>query len=300
MPHSRREATLVPSDSEPVWEDPRRVLARHGLRPQRRWSQNFLVARSVADAIAAAATAVPAACIVELGSGLGTLTAALLRAGATDLVASDHDPAMLEVLRAEFGKRPNVRVVPADATSCDFAAFCAEAPATGSGVSVARSCPTIVGNLPYAQSGAILRHLVNQRHNLACCVLMLQREVVERLLAAPGTRAYGALTVFATRVYSARRLLRVPAGAFFPMPKVDSCVVELRPLVEPRAPDTAKFERVVRAVFQQRRKTLRNALRAVGTQEEVERMLALAGIDGGRRGEELSIEDFGQLSRGDG
>ncbi|MGF1468777.1 MAG: 16S rRNA (adenine(1518)-N(6)/adenine(1519)-N(6))-dimethyltransferase RsmA [Sandaracinaceae bacterium] len=269
----------------PGWEDPRRVLARHGLRPKRGFSQSFLVARSVVDAIVRALAAAPHERVVELGPGLGTLTGALLRAG-LEVVAVERDRDMVAVLERELGAVPGLRVVAGDASTVDLAEV-ARRPRTA-----------VVGNLPYAITGAILRNLVGQRAVVDRALVMVQREVRDRLVASPGTKAYGALTVFVQAAFGVEAVLRVPAGAFHPPPKVDSAVVRLRAHSEPRAVETEAFRTVVRAAFAQRRKTLGRALRATGRGiDEVEAALAAASIDGRRRGETLSVEELAELAR---
>jgi 16S rRNA (adenine1518-N6/adenine1519-N6)-dimethyltransferase len=282
---SEREARAGEAEGAPAWEDPRRVLARHGLRPKRAFSQNFLVSRAAVERIAAAVGPAPGELVVELGPGLGTLTAALARAGAR-VLALERDSDMIAVVRAELG-RAGVEVREGDATAVDYAALAAE-----------RGVPAVAvaGNLPYAITGAILRDLVASRRAVSRAVIMVQREVRDRLVAAPGTAAYGAVTVFVQAAYAVRPVALVPAGAFHPPPKVDSAVVALVPHAAPRAEENEAFREVVRAAFDARRKTLRNALaRAMGA-EAADRALAAAGVDGGRRGETLSVEEFAALA----
>lgn len=260
----------------PPWEDPRRALARHGLAPKRSFSQCFLVARPVVERIADAVELTPGEEVVELGPGLGTLTAALLRRGAR-VIAVERDRDMAAALREDLAGQP-VRVVEADAATFDLPA---EAPA--------------VGNLPYAVTGAILENLVRQRARGGRAVLMVQREVRDRLVARPGTKAYGALTVFVSAAFDVARVLDVGSGSFHPRPRVDSAVVRLLPLDPPRADETTAFRSVVKAAFGQRRKTLRNALRAAGI--DADAALEAARIDGGRRGETLCVEELAAVAR---
>lgn len=268
----------------PIWEDPRAVLARHGLSPKRRLSQNFLVDARAVEVIARSAVASPGAWVVELGPGLGTLTAGLLRAGAR-VIGVERDPDMLRVLAAEFGDQP-VELLPGDAANLDYGELAAR---TGGPLSVA-------GNLPYAVTGAILRNLVDARARLDRVVVMVQREVRDRLVAAPGGKDFGALTVFTTAAFEVHTVLRLRPGAFHPPPKVESAVVQLTPRAVPLAEETAAFQRVVRAAFQSRRKTLRNALSAIASREAAERALAQVGIDPIRRGETLGIAEFAALA----
>jgi 16S rRNA (adenine1518-N6/adenine1519-N6)-dimethyltransferase len=272
-------------DTAPRWEDPRRVLARHGLAPKRSFSQNFLISEGAVTRIAEAVAPSAGELVVELGPGLGTLTGALLRAGA-DVVAIEQDRAMIAVLAAEL-PTPRLRVREGDAASLDYAALAAE-------LGVARVA--VAGNLPYAVTGGILRTLTHARAHLSQAVVMVQREVRDRLLAAPGSSEYGALTVFVQGAFAVTPVVNVPPGAFHPAPKVASAVVKLVPLAVPRAEETPALRAVVRAVFDARRKTLRNALgRAFGSEAATQALDALA-IDPQRRGETLSVEQFAALA----
>lgn len=287
----------------PRWEDPRRTLARHGLRPKRAFSQNFLVARSLVEAIADAAVVGPATPVVELGPGLGTLTGALLRRGAC-VHAVEKDRSMLDVLAADLqnpasplleglpmASGASLQVEEGDAATVQLAALRARLDPSG------QSPLRVVGNLPYAVTGAILRNLVGQREHVARAVVMVQREVRDRLLAAPGTEAYGALTVFVSAAYRVEPVLRAPAGAFHPPPKVDSAVVALLPRTD-FVTETPALRLAVRACFEQRRKTLRNGLAALLGPARADAALETAGLDGRRRGETLSLEEIVRLADG--
>jgi 16S rRNA (adenine1518-N6/adenine1519-N6)-dimethyltransferase len=271
------------SDAIPAWEDPRKVLARHGLKPKRGFSQNFLVSRSAVERIVAALAPAPGERVIELGPGLGTLTGALLRAGA-HVHALDADRDMLDVLHKELGHVPELRTTLGDATELDIAAL-----AGGNGPI------KVAGNLPYAVTGAIFRRLVSERARVACAVVMVQREVRDRLLAEAGTKQYGALTVFTRAAFDAVPVCIVPAGAFHPPPRVDSAVVALLPARTPVDPEGPGFERSVRAAFEARRKTLRNALQLAYPVACVDAALAAVAIDGQRRGETLSLPEFAAL-----
>lgn len=264
------------------WEDPRRVLARHGLTPKRSYSQNFLISERVVRAIVAACQLEPTSRVVELGPGCGSLTVPLAAACAR-VYAVERDPDMLQLLQSETDPR-RVELVRADAKQVDLDAL-----ADGARI-------TVAGNLPYAITGAILRHVIEHSHSVARAVLMVQREVRDRLVAGADTPQYGALTVFTQQVFHVESVLHVPRTAFHPPPKVTSSVVKLVPREQPLAPRSADFERVVRAAFQARRKTLRNALCQQLGAELSDLALAGAAIDGKRRGETLTIEEFGRLA----
>jgi 16S rRNA (adenine1518-N6/adenine1519-N6)-dimethyltransferase len=263
------------------FEDPRRVLARHGLSPKRSYSQNFLVSPRAVAAITKACQLKAGDAVVELGAGCGTLTLALARTGAK-VFAVERDPDMLRVLAAEKGEL-DIELLPADAKQLDLGDFVRE----GARISVA-------GNLPYAITGAIFRNLVEQHTRVARAVLMVQREVRDRLVAAPGTADYGALTVFTTQVFTVETVLHLPRTAFHPPPRVTSSVVRLSPA--PRAARSLHFDRLVRAAFQARRKTLRNALAQALGVATTDAVLQAAGIDGIRRGETLSVEEYASLA----
>lgn len=264
-----------------AWEDPRTVLSRHRLRPQKRFSQNFLISPHVVENIAQTVRPSRGERVIEIGPGAGTLTAALLRAGA-NVCAIERDPAMRALLAAEFGDADGrLEVVDGDAAELDLRALTNEPVA-------------LCGNLPYSISGAIFRRLVEQREWISRAVVMVQKEVAERLSANETSRAYGALSVFVGAGYEVDLAIRVKAGSFHPAPKVDSAVVRLDPRNEALA-DAADptFVAVVKAAFGQRRKTLNNALKGVAGGREA---LVTAGIDSKRRGETLSIGEFAAIA----
>lgn len=253
---------------------------RHAL------GQHFLVDRGVAGRIVALAGLSPGTTVLEIGPGRGALTDALLAAG-MKVVAIELDPELSRRL-AERGD-PNLLVIPGDALRIDE-------------FELPPGPLPVVANLPYSTGTAIVARLLERPERFPRLVVMLQREVAERLCAPPGSRSYGALSVLVALHATGSVAIRVPPGCFSPPPKVESAVVRLDAV--PRAlldvPDEALFRRVVRAAFAQRRKTLRNALRAVFGVEGSEDMLRRAGIDPGRRAEQLSPEEFAGLARAAG
>ncbi|MEA2624553.1 MAG: rRNA (adenine1518-N6/adenine1519-N6)-dimethyltransferase [Candidatus Binatota bacterium] len=251
-----------------------------GFKPRKRLGQSFLVDRGVAARIVDAAV-VDGRSVLEIGPGLGALTDVLAER-AERLVLLEVDLALADRLRARFAGRPNVHVIQGDALRVDFA----ELPLVPHSV--------VVSNLPYAAGSRILLRLVEQRRCFSELVLMLQTEVAERLVATPGNREYGLLTVFAALYGEPRILFRVPPRAFVPRPKVESSVVSIRLQDEPRIAvrDVERFRAIVRASFGQRRKTLRNALAALVPEVEI----AGADIDPRRRGETLALAEFARLA----
>jgi len=273
-----------------VTRDPRAVLRDAGLRPKKSFGQNFLVAEPIARSIAHACVPdddVGRARVVEIGAGTGALTR-LLAERARSVVAVERDRDLVPLLARELSGS-GVRVLEADAQSVDLAALLGEGDPGSPRV--------LCGNLPYALSGPLLRRAVEQADHVERVVFMLQDEVAARLLASPGTKDWGALTVFVRAAFDARRVLRAPPGAFHPPPEVTSAVVELRPLRPPRARETDAFRALVRAAFEARRKTLRNAWSRLGAAPDVlERAAERAGVSLDARGETLSVEAFARMA----
>ncbi len=264
--------------------DTRDLLRKYELQPKRSFSQNFLIQPGAIAQIADAALAMGEQ-IVELGPGLGALTHALLERGAT-VLAVELDRDMVRVLEKEFAGRERLEVRSGDAAELDLDAY---SKACGSKL-------VVTGNLPYQATGAIIRQVVAHRPVLDGAILMVQREVRDRLIAPPGTKEYGALTVFTRAAFEVETVCRLRPGSFYPAPKVDSAVVRFLPRETPLAEETESFRSVVRAAFQMRRKTLYNALRAIGDAGRASNALSEAGIDPGRRGETLSVEEFATLA----
>ena len=245
-----------------------------GHTARKRFGQNFLADPHYVARIVDAVSPRPGDNVVEIGPGLAALTRSLIeRAGHVTAIEIDRD---LAARLANDIPPDRLTLVIADALTVDFAKL-------GSSLRV-------VGNLPYNISSPLLFHLAHHDAVLRDVHVMLQREVVARMTASPGTPDYGRLTVMLQVRFAVTRLFTVPAGAFRPQPKVESAIARLTPLrdAKPAIADVALFERIVAASFGQRRKTLRNALRDVCD----EAVLIEGGIDPGARGETLSIVDF--------
>ena len=245
---------------------------------RRRFGQNFLADPHYVVRIAEAVAPRPGETVVEIGPGLGALTAELVaRAGRVVAIEIDRDLAARLVER--FPPHA-LELVVGDALAFDFR-------------TLGRNL-RVVGNLPYNISSPLLFHLADQADALHDLTVMLQKEVVARMTAEPSTPEYGRLTVMLQATFAIERLFTVPPGAFRPAPAVDSAVARLVPLgsAAPIIADRARFERVVAAAFGQRRKTLRNALADVVSPAA----FAAAAIDPQRRGETLSVEEFVTLA----
>jgi 16S rRNA (adenine1518-N6/adenine1519-N6)-dimethyltransferase len=267
----------------------REALAAAGLRPRRRFGQNFLVDGGVVRRIVETADALaPGAPMLEIGPGLGALTDALAaRAAPLWLVEIDRDLAAR--LRERHAGHPHVRVIEGDVLAVDLASL------------VADDDVTVVGNLPYNVSTPILFHLLALRRRFPRAVLMLQREVAVRLTGRPGSDDWGVLPVLVQTVADVRYAFGVSRRSFHPVPRVESAIVVVRWHAEPRVDvgDADLHRAVVRAAFGQRRKMLRNALASLaGTRgHDVEAVLDRAGIAPTARAETLDLDDFARLAR---
>jgi len=275
----------------------RETLTKSGLRLHKALGQNFLVDANIRDRIVEACDLSPSDMVVEIGPGLGALTARLAEKGQL-VLALEYDRGLHELLTAGPPGR-NVIPILGDARRADFDALAAT---HTDGLYGSRGRPyKLVGNLPYYLTGSLLWRLVTERINASLMVFMLQAEAAGRLLAAPGDHDYGALTVAVQYLYRPEAVRRVPRTVFLPVPEVDSVVVRLakRDVPPVKVPDEALFFQLVRASFANRRKKLANSLvnQVPGhSRAEWTSLLAAAGIDPDRRGETLSLAEFAALA----
>jgi 16S rRNA (adenine1518-N6/adenine1519-N6)-dimethyltransferase len=270
--------------------DARVLLEKYGLRAKKQFGQNFLISDRALRAIADATVSSDEDWIVEIGAGLGTLTAQLVeRVTAGKVIALEMDPDMVAVLRAELGTVDNLDIEPVDAMRYDL-----KMAARWRGDKI-----VVCGNLPYHIASQLMFRVIDARADVKHCVVMIQREMADRIVAAPGTKEYGAIGVMLRTYADISTVIKVPAGAFLPPPKIDSTVIKLTPLAQPRTPiaNEKHYSKVVHAGFGQRRKTLRNSLQALWPVTEVDAALATTKIDGMRRGETLDIPEFGALAQ---
>jgi 16S rRNA (adenine1518-N6/adenine1519-N6)-dimethyltransferase len=261
----------------------RSVMDAYGLHFRKSLGQNFLIDGNILAKILQAADIKPGDWVLEIGPGIGTLTQALAEAGAS-VVAVEIDKQLVEVLKHTMREYPKVEVVQGDALRLDF----------GTLIPAQTPCKT-VANLPYYITSPLLMKLYEEQLHPEVAVVMVQKEVAQRLVAQPGSKDYGALSINIAYYADAAVVANAPRSVFMPAPNVDSSVVKLttRPFPYPAA-DAQTYSATVRAAFGQRRKTLRNALRSLVN--DPESVLTAAGIDGARRGETLSIEEYGRLS----
>lgn len=267
--------------------DARVLLDKYGLRAKKQFGQNFLVSDRALRAIADATVTTDEDWIVEIGAGLGTLTAQIVeRVTAGKVIALEADPDMVRVLRAELGTVDNLEIHHTDAMRFDLRA------------EASLKKIIVCGNLPYHLASQLMFRVLDVRDHVQHAVFMIQKEMADRIVAKPGGKDYGALGVMIRTYADVMTVIKVGAGSFVPPPKIDSTVIKIVPLAAPRAPisDEAHYSKVVHAAFGQRRKTLRNALRAQFEDAAIDAALAKTGIDGGRRGETLDIAEFAALA----
>ena len=240
----------------------------------RRLGQHFLVRHSILERIAAAACAGHSATVVEIGPGKGALTAHLLPR-ADRIIAVEVDPVLVQYLRAKFRDEPKVQIVESDILKVDLGQW---GPAA------------IAGNLPYYITSPIIEKVVSMGPMWSRAVFLVQKEVAERLTAAPGSRDYGFLSVQTQFFSNAEMLFTVPPSAFHPPPKVDSAVVRLTPRSDPAFPDPRAFLRFAGRCFHQKRKTVRNNLLG-----EYDKAVVDSLPQTSKRAEQMSIPDLVEL-----
>lgn len=271
----------------------RSLLARHGLLARRDLGQHFLLDEGLAARLAALSGVGAADAVVEIGTGLGTLTRALAERAA-HVATLEIDAGLVRALREEALLPADVELIHADVLGFDLARLVDEA---GRPVRV-------VANLPYSIAAPVLRRLLDLRDRLVDWSVMVQREVADRLLASPGSRSYGSLAVLHALTVEMAKSMTLEPRCFFPVPRVRSTFVRMTPLLRPPLGDHELrwVERVIRAAFSKRRKTLVNALRAGGLDppppvECVTRALRELGLDARIRAEALAPEQLLALAR---
>lgn len=262
------------------------ILRRFGLRLHKRLGQNFLINQALVQKIVAGADVTSTDTVLEIGAGIGTLTQALAETGA-NVVAVELDQRLLEVLAVTLAGYSNVRLVHGDILKVNLAE------------EMGTDCYKVVANLPYYITTPIVMTLLEQRLPISTLVTMVQKEVAERMVATPGGKDYGALSV-AVQYYTQPKLLfTVPSTAFIPAPAVESAVIQCTVRNQPPVAVNSeqRLFQVVKASFSQRRKTVANALKTTGLgRDQIAAALLAADIDPNRRGETLSLSEFATLS----
>jgi 16S rRNA (adenine1518-N6/adenine1519-N6)-dimethyltransferase len=267
----------------------RNELREYGLFPKKRLGQHFLADRNILNKVIRTAEVGKEDVVVEVGPGLGEMTLALARL-AKQVIAVEIDPQLVEILKKKLADCPNVEVVKSDILKVDFRSFFKK---EGHPVKV-------VANLPYQISTPLLFRFIEAKEVFSTLTLMLQREVAERMVAPPGGKEYGPLSIFVQLFLDVSIRFFIKSSAFFPSPKIESAVVQMvwkeKPVLNEK--DEKWFKSVVRASFSHRRKTLANALKhsELPLPESIESRMEKVGIDPRRRPETLTTEEFIRLA----
>ena len=262
------------------------ICKRFDIKMSKKLGQNFLIKRGIVDEIVKAADLQEGEPVLEIGPGIGTLTQGLAQSGA-NVTAIELDTRLLEVLDTTLAQYSNVTIVHGDVLKLDVPSIMNNEPFK------------VVANLPYYITTPIIMSLLESRLPIERLVVMVQKEVALRMVAKPGTKDYGALSVAVQYYTKPDIVLDVPPKSFLPAPAVTSsvirCVLRDKPPVD--VIDEKLFFRVVKAGFAQRRKTFSNTMKTTGlTRDRIEELLAKANIDGQRRGETFTLQEFADVA----
>lgn len=262
------------------------ICKRFDIKMSKKLGQNFLIKRGIVDEIVHAAELTVGEPVLEVGPGIGTLTQGLAQSGA-DVTAIELDHRLLEVLDTTLASYDNVRIIHGDVLKLDVPTIMNHKPFK------------VVANLPYYITTPIIMSLLESKLPIERLVVMVQKEVALRMIAKPGTKDYGALSVAVQYYTEPDIVLDVPPKSFLPAPVVTSsvirCVLRDKPPVD--VIDEKLFFRVVKAGFAQRRKTFSNTMKTTGlTRDRIEELLAKANIDGQRRGETFTLQEFADVA----
>ncbi|KXB83938.1 dimethyladenosine transferase [Veillonella dispar] len=262
------------------------ICKRFDIKMSKKLGQNFLIKRGIVDEIVHAAELTPGEPVLEVGPGIGTLTQGLAQSGA-DVTAIELDRRLLAVLDTTLASYDNVRIIHGDVLKLDVPSIMNHKPFK------------VVANLPYYITTPIIMSLLESKLPIERLVVMVQKEVALRMVAKPGTKDYGALSVAVQYYTEPDIVLDVPPKSFLPAPAVTSsvirCVLRDKPPVD--VIDEKLFFRVVKAGFAQRRKTFANTMKTTGlSKDRIEELLAKANIDGQRRGETFTLQEFADVA----
>ncbi|WP_455135595.1 16S rRNA (adenine(1518)-N(6)/adenine(1519)-N(6))-dimethyltransferase RsmA [Veillonella parvula] len=262
------------------------ICKRFDIKMSKKLGQNFLIKRGIVDEIVHAAELTVGEPVLEVGPGIGTLTQGLAQSGA-DVTAIELDRRLLEVLDTTLASYDNVRIIHGDVLKLDVPTI------------MNHKSFKVVANLPYYITTPIIMSLLESKLPIERLVVMVQKEVALRMIAKPGTKDYGALSVAVQYYTEPDIVLDVPPKSFLPAPAVTSsvirCVLRDKPPVD--VIDEKLFFRVVKAGFAQRRKTFSNTMKTTGlTRDRIEELLAKANIDGQRRGETFTLQEFADVA----
>ena len=272
-----------------------RLLNKHDFKCKKRLGQNFLVDQNILQIIISSLKLNKKECILEIGTGIGTLASALSPL-VKEVISIEKDRKLTPLLKESFSSFNNIEVIFEDIMNFDLVNFFKQKRSKGEKIE------KIVGNLPYHISISLIRRILELNRYIKIAVFLVQKEVGERLMAKAGHKNYGILSLVAQYYSQPQRIRIVPSTVFYPQPKVSSMIIRLNIYENPQVQvgDEKLFFNIIRASFQQRRKKLINSLSSYFKEEitkaEIENILIGASIDKNRRGETLTLEEFANLS----
>ena len=275
-----------------VYDDTREILKRYNIKADKSLGQNFLISDEVVDGIVESANIEKEDIVIEIGPGLGVLTNLLLQKS-NNVIAVELDPRMVSILKDRFKEKDNFTIIHEDILKVDLAKIINERKSSNSRVKV-------VANLPYYISTPIIMKLLENNEIIDEIIVMVQKEVGDRLTAKTGERLAGAITYAVSYYSNASKVIDVPKESFIPSPKVESVVIKLELKKNVQEENKELLFKIIKSAFAQRRKTLENALingKIVTNKEKIQEIFDKLGIEKNVRGENLSLEQYESLCK---
>ena len=275
-----------------VYDDTREILKRYNIKADKSLGQNFLISDEVVDGIVESANIEKEDIVIEIGPGLGVLTNLLLQKS-NNVIAVELDPRMVSILKDRFKEKDNFTIIHEDILKVDLAKIINERKSSNSRVKV-------VANLPYYISTPIIMKLLENNEIIDEIIVMVQKEVGDRLTAKTGERLAGAITYAVSYYSNASKVINVPKESFIPSPKVESVVIKLELKKNLQEENKELLFKIIKSAFAQRRKTLENALingKIVTSKERIQEIFDKLGIEKNVRGENLSLEQYESLCK---
>ncbi len=275
-----------------VYDDTREILKRYNIKADKSLGQNFLISDEVVDGIVESANIEKEDIVIEIGPGLGVLTNLLLQKS-NNVIAVELDPRMVSILKDRFKEKDNFTIIHEDILKVDLAKIINERKSSNSRVKV-------VANLPYYISTPIIMKLLENNEIIDEIIVMVQKEVGDRLTAKTGERLAGAITYAVSYYSNASKVIDVPKESFIPSPKVESVVIKLELKKNVQEENKELLFKIIKSAFAQRRKTLENALingKIVTSKEKIQEIFDKLGIEKNVRGENLSLEQYESLCK---